>query len=268
MPEGQRLRWWEEEQSATPAAYRSVPPSTPPVLSQAEAAASDPLAETYRDIGEELEAEARRRAGIARPQEQEVTVTFFSETSRVVRSLSACRRRVWTAIAFAGVCLALQLTVLLGNDGISRVSPARLGAMAGMLCYLVFAILLLRQLRRAAQPQAEPVLTVSPGGIAFRSACMDTGVIAWRDITGLRTDRLSKRAPADLIIQLRDESVKRQFRYGSGYGSRADKRVEIRLGRLPLATIEETNFLRVPAYLLPVDAEIVMVRIAAYEAAR
>jgi len=252
MADPQRLRWWQEDQSATSQERSSL---DHPLL-PAEASVSEAEAIVEHDIGEELEAEARARA-LKEQSQAGQTLNFYTDKARSARLL---RQSMWWVYGS-------QLVILL---------PLAMAVTAFHLGFHLFVIPLMfslmwmwligaacKLMRRNALESPDPIIAVSPDGIRIRDGFKDTGVMLWSEIAGIHAQK--RVGCSSLAIRLHDTTIRDRFQYcNERFRPRAPQP-----GRkaAPSLKTEPDDCLTISGALLPVDAEMLAARLVTYEAA-
>ena len=228
MAEKQNLRWWQEEQA--PVVFS--PPVVPVVL-----------VEKAPDLWDELEAEAQARA-VAEAQGEQVVIPFDSRSH-----LHRLRKIFLFLIPFAMInCGMLALS-----------SPTvALFIMCIVLAHLAFSY---NFAARTISPQTKPAVVLSREGLEIHIIGHDIGLIRWDEISDIRTynlwpyryvgivpkdtaalcERLGKKAT---LIRANDWCLRFLYR-------------PLRVWCAPI---------NIPQQNLPITADALLARIAAFEA--
>lgn len=206
----QQLRWWEEErkgqeserESAARAIERltaSLEPEHVPVST-----VSTPL----RDIGEELEEEARVRAAEAKRYESECVAIHYDPLTSA-RILKRFQRIAWgsglVVAALVGTVMAISTISLIAHahgHHIS-VSGAYGGFCGGLWGNISTPIIQYVMAKRRLKDSEEPALLLSPEGLRIHTIALNRPLIPWNEIENIETKRFwgSKRLAVLLTLK-------------------------------------------------------------------
>lgn len=259
MPEGQSLRWWQEEEAAA-----KRPAVNLPQIAAAPPAVAEETVTEFRDIGEELEAEAARRAEEARRNE---------ENSLVFQTVPRRMMRAAVVNGTVNVLLYGTWALLSLSDGHRNVLASTLYGLLSLMC-LCQAVLRIQGAR-----QSRPVLALRQDSLSVDLALQPDGsghsvgltAIPWRHIASIRAVPRGRFGKGYDLIELRDtEAFAQTLRPAPARLMR-----RLKLGRGLSQEVRWTPWrpappptVRISGALLPLDARAIAARIAAYETGR
>jgi hypothetical protein len=228
--EGQRLRWWQDQEEHSQPFQRvsergyaavssSLSESTAAPVAETEAVS---LAEEYSDTWEDLEAEAARRAEQAKREEAESVSFYLDKTSALPRHRRETRPLWWLMGIMVFGCLMVPLILQLASPGQHHSSPN-----IGGLSVLVILFVQYQRRQQWLQNQEKPTVRIAPQGLFIDTPMYKDVSLSWDEITEVK--------PRKRVLDIR-ASKRRRF------------------------IIEERD--------LPVSAEVLAARIAVYETGR
>jgi hypothetical protein len=232
VAEGQRLRWWQEQEEQSGESQRAservsvAAGSLLPEPGTTPAAETVSLAEEYSDTWEDLEAEALRRAEQAKLEEAE-SISFVLDKSTAL----AHHRRSGKYLAggFGSLILlvvALYLTLYITHPH-GHHSPPPFGMIG---CFATFFSIYYRRLKWLESTD-KPTVRLAPQGIFIDSSTHPDTALPWNEVVEVKAK-----------------------------GPRNRRYLEIRASKRRRFVIAEQD--------LPVSAEALATRIAIYETGR
>jgi hypothetical protein len=229
VAEGQRLRWWQEEEQNQPfrrvleceslAAVPLLPESNAAPVAETEAAAS---AEEYSDTWEDLEAEALRRAEQAKQEEAESVSFYLDKTASLVRHRRETKPLWWLLGIMVLGCLVVPLILQFISPNHHHSSP-NIGSLSVLM--IIFSQYCRRQ--QWLQSHEKPTVRIAPQGLFIDTPMYKDVSLPWEEIVEIKPRK---------------------------------RRLDIRATKRRRFIIEERD--------LPVSAEVLATRIAVYETGR
>jgi hypothetical protein len=209
------MRWWQQSEEHVAPVYQS---SFAEPVRVTEPVAAPPQAAAILDIGEELEAEARR---VAQSEAIGERVTIYPNQALIIAKLKRRMIRVGSVIVPVGFALAVFLSVMLGSAGFLAI-----GAI-----YPIEIALLYLLMHRIYTRQRDPVVRLTDEGIELHTFGYDVGLIRWDEIADIRPHKAIYRfvgislrdsnnfcatRPRKATTLIRMNSTEIQFKRGSG----------------------------------------------------
>jgi hypothetical protein len=197
MPEGQRLRWWQEEESNQIVSQRAserialdaVPlPTVTAKPPGAVAAEPVTLTEEYQDTWEDLEAEAVRRVQQAKQEEAESVSFFLEKSSALVKHRRQGRIMGWSLGSIMLLLIAIPLVIFLTSSHHHHIPPnfGFIGGFAG-------AWSMYYRRRKWLEEKEKPTIRLSNQGLSLHTPLYADVTLPWNEIVEIKPKGNKKR---------------------------------------------------------------------------
>ena len=242
----QTLRWWQE---AVPATH--IAPPTPVAATESETVADATL-----DLWDTLEAEARARA-VAEAQGERVVIPFRNgyDTRWLWREMSVIIA-VRLFLVFCSSWGMLVSAIFTSHRSLPLILLLGLCSVVITGLHLIEVVRMCSKARRQfAHQQAEPAIVLSPEGMGIHTSDLDIALLPWQDIAEVKVASYKKEQWLAIVPKDAD-----------ALAARWGKQVRPPNFRLLPRDIP-VNAIRISQRDLPLTAEALLARIAAFEPA-
>ena len=197
MAEGQRLRWWQEQeehnqtfQSASHRAVLAAPLLTPETAATTATTATEPLIllDEYADTWKDLEAEAVRRAEQVKLEEAESVSFYLDKSAALVRHRREILPLWWLAGILITVCVIIPLVLHFLEPNQHHSFP-NIGTFAGF--GVIFSLHIRR--RHWLQNHEKPSVRLRPQGLSIHTSLYSDIFLPWNNITEIKPKGSGKR---------------------------------------------------------------------------
>ena len=244
MAEGAGLRWWQEETPAS-TAYAAPVLTTPPSAAPAAIAYTTTTDNTPLDVWDELEAEARARV-VAENRGERIVLPYhngYNAAWRKEHLRNQFREQCVGLLIQAGIFVLIMAFQFIAHH---RVESAVVGMLVGATLSQLFTYTrsCVRTRHLMAHQQIKPAVVLAPEGIAVHTSDVDIDLIRWQEIKDIKaTTTEDGKTPCVVIVPQDAKALAR------------------RLGKRKIALP-----IRISQRCLPLTAEALVARIAAFEA--